>query len=290
MTRVLAVFFLGTLGIAFAALFVRWALPAPPVVTAFYRLAIAMTLLWSWITLTRRPVRASGAALRACLAAGACFGADMAMWNSAVATTSVANATLLVNTTPIWVGLWLLLRRREPMRPALLAGGLLAVAGSSVLVQADGGGVGAWRGDLLALGAALFYAGYLLFIKAAREELEAAQAVAWAGLAATAVVATVALLRGDAFHGFPLRSWASFLAIAVVSHLGGVLGIVWALRELRPGFAAVALLAQPVGTALLGWWLLGEALGPVELLGGSLALAGIALASRAARAPGRLAS
>jgi drug/metabolite transporter (DMT)-like permease len=42
----------------------------------------------------------------------------------------------------------------------------------------------------------------------------------------------------------------------------------------------VALLAQPVGTALLGWWWLGEALSPLQLGGGFLVLAGIAAASR----------
>jgi drug/metabolite transporter (DMT)-like permease len=51
------------------------------------------------------------------------------------------------------------------------------------------------------------------------------------------------------------------------------MGIVWSLRFLPTTLASVALLAQPLGTALLGWWLLGERLGPLHA-------AGIALASR----------
>jgi drug/metabolite transporter (DMT)-like permease len=49
--------------------------------------------------------------------------------------------------------------------------------------------------------------------------------------------------------------------------------------------ASVVLLAQPVGTALLGWWLLDEALMPLQLLGGVIVLAGIGLASRATATP-----
>jgi drug/metabolite transporter (DMT)-like permease len=61
-----------------------------------------------------------------------------------------------------------------------------------------------------------------------------------------------------------------------------VLGIVWALRWLRTSFASVALLAQPVGTALLGWWILAEPIGPLQAVGGLAVLAGIFLASQEA--------
>jgi drug/metabolite transporter (DMT)-like permease len=60
-----------------------------------------------------------------------------------------------------------------------------------------------------------------------------------------------------------------------------VLGIVWALRFLPTALASVVLLGQPVGTAILGWALLGEAIGPLQALGGGAVLAGIALCARA---------
>lgn len=39
------------------------------------------------------------------MAAGRCFGADIAPWHLAVVRTSLANATLIVDTTPLFVGL-----------------------------------------------------------------------------------------------------------------------------------------------------------------------------------------
>jgi drug/metabolite transporter (DMT)-like permease len=218
------------------------------------------------------------------LAAGACFGADLALWNSALVLTSVATATFLVNTTPVFVGLfaWLALRERPGAR--LLAGGALALGGVALLLGDDLGLRGTLRGDGLALGAALFYSAYLLWIQRARRALDSAAAVAIAGVSATLVLGAAAWLRGDPFTGFPLHSWLVFGASAAVSHLAGVVGIVWALAHLRATFAAVALLAQPVGTALLGWWWLGEALSPLQLAGGAAVLAGIAAASRGGRA------
>jgi drug/metabolite transporter (DMT)-like permease len=76
------------------------------------------------------------------------------------------------------------------------------------------------------------------------------------------------------------------LGAATVTQIGGVMGIIWTLRFLPATIASVALLAQPVGTAILGWLLLGEAIGPVQVVGGATVLAGIVLASRSA-APSR---
>jgi drug/metabolite transporter (DMT)-like permease len=273
---------LGTAGIACAALFVRAALPAPPVVTGFYRVALATAVLWGVLWLRGRWRFARADAWPA-LAAGAFFGADMALWNSSVVATSVANATLLVNTTPLLVGAYAVVVQGERLGRRFLGGAALALCGVGMLLASDLQLGASLEGDVLALAAALFYAAYLLIMKSVRRTLDAMRAVALAGISASAVLAAAAIGRGDPFSGFPLHSWLAFVALAGVSHLAGVLGIVWALRELRATFASVALLAQPLGTALLGWWLLGEALTPLQTVGGGAVMFGILFASRAAR-------
>jgi drug/metabolite transporter (DMT)-like permease len=285
LARPLAVLLLGAFGIACAAVFVRLALPAPPIVTGFWRLALATGVLAALLAPRLRGRRLAPRPLAAALAAGVCFGADLALWNTALVETSVATATFLVNTTPVFVGLFAVLVWRERLGARLVGGGALALLGVALLLGDDLDARASLRGDALALGAALFYSGYLLWIQRARSGLDAASAVAVSGAASTLVLAAAALWHGDPFTGFPLHSWAVFAASALISHLAGVVGIVWALAHLRATFAAVALLAQPVGTALLGWWWLGEALTPLEALGGIAVLGGIALASRARGAP-----
>ncbi len=273
MARPLLVLLLGAFGIACAAIFVRLALPAPPIVTGFWRLAMALLPRVDWRRLPRRGVLEA-------LAAGVCFGADLALWNTALVETSVATATFLVNTTPILVGLFTVVVLRERLATRLVAGGVLALLGVMLLLGDDLDLRGSLRGDGLALAAALFYAAYLIWIQRARRVLDAGVAVAISGAASTLVLGAAALLHGDPFTGFPLHSWAAFAASATVSHLAAVVGIVWALAHLRATFAALALLAQPVGTALLGWWWLGEGLSGLQLCGGALVLAGIAFATR----------
>lgn len=283
--RVFGVFALGIAGISFAALFVRWALPAPPVVTGFYRMLFATLLLGGWLAARGGGTTMEPRSVALALAGGACFGTDLALWNTAIVRTSLANATFLVNTTPIYVGLVSVALLGERLSPRFVLGSGLALAGTAALVRADWGGAEAVRGDVLALGAGLFYAGHLLLMKAVRRSMATVPALAVAGVGATLVLGVYGLVGRDAFAGFPASSWWAFAGAAVVSQIGGVMGVVWSLRYLRASFASVALLAQPVGTALLGWWLLGEALGPLQLAGSAAVGAGILLASGAARDP-----
>ncbi len=281
MVRVALAFALGVTGIAFAAIFVRLALPAPPIVTALYRLLIGTSLLSVWALLGhhRWP---RGRPLALALLAGACFAGDHALWNSALVLTSAANATLLINTTPLYVALfgWAVLGERPGT--SFVTAAALALAGTALLLGVDSAGEGRIEGDVLSLVGALFYAGYLLLIKEVRHDVDVVPALVVMGWGATAVLALTAGALQLPLAGFPASSWAAIVGAGVVSQLGGVLGIVWALRWLRASFASLALLAQPLGTACLAWWLLGEAIGGLQAIGGALVLAGILLASRRA--------
>lgn len=283
MARVWLVFLTGAVGISFAAIFVRLALPAPPVVTGFYRMLFASVLVGAFAGtrghLRELPRRSAWLAA----ASGVCFGTDLALWHTSIVHTSVATATLLVNTTPLHVGLYALLVLRQPLDRRFVLGALLAVAGAAVLLGISRDDVMQWHGALLALAAGVVYSGYLLLMSAARRRGAAVPSLFLASTSAAAVLGLYAVLLRDPLAGFPGHSWAAMAGAACVSQIGGVMAIVWSLRYLPTTVASVALLLQPLGTALLGWWLLAEPLAPLQALGGAAVLAGVALASRAAR-------
>jgi drug/metabolite transporter (DMT)-like permease len=271
------------LGIAAAGIFVRLADPAPPVVVGFYRMAFAGIGLAIGILATGTRIQWRGRGAGFALLAGLCFGADLGFWQTSVTLTTVATATLLVNVTPIHVGLYTVLVRRERLEPRFVAGAGLALLGTLALLGVPSGGVDDVRGAALALTASLFYAGYIVSMAEARQTIDVASGLALTTLGSATVLGASALLRGDALLGFPLHSWAAMAGAAALSQLVGVLGIVWALRFLPATLTSVALLGQPVAAALLAWWILAEPVGPAQALGGIAVLAGIALASSAYR-------
>lgn len=167
MPRIVWIYALTILGISFAAVFVRLALPAPPTVTGFYRMFFAALAMAAYAALTRRRVVRTGRAATYALASGAFFGWDLAFWHTSIVETSVGLATLLVNLTPVHLGLFAVLVRRERLAPRFVAGAALALGGMVLLLGVPGvgpngtGSVGSLRGPLFAIIASLFYAGYL---------------------------------------------------------------------------------------------------------------------------------
>ena len=280
MTRVITIFFAGTLSISFAAIFIRWGLPAPPVVQAFYRVGIGCLLMGSWLLFRREPLGLSRRDVLLVAGAGFCFGADHALWHTAVVESSVANATLLVNLTPVYIGLHAVLWLRERLDPRFVAGAIAALIGAALVLGADLPGASSVEGDVLALIAGLFYAGYLLLMKAARSGASTIPILFCATASATLLLGGIVVLRGEPLRGFPGSAWAAILAAATLSQVVGVVSIIWALRYLRATFVSVGLLLQPIGTAVLGWLLLGEAIETGQAVGAGLVLIGIALAAR----------
>src|ERR1700732_2916290 len=124
----------GVLCIAWSAIFVRWTnIPGPA--SAFYRMLIpAVLLVPTWFIGGKSP-RVSPKTLLVTAVGGLFFALDLAFFNTSILKTSAANATLLGNNTPVFVGLlsWLIFRKRPSA--AFWLGLLLAFAGSGVIVS-----------------------------------------------------------------------------------------------------------------------------------------------------------
>ena len=281
----LAALLAGAIGIAFAPIFVRLS-EVGPAATAFYRLALALPLLWLWMEVgdrnRARASRPSGYADFLALAvSGLFFAGDIALWHWSIGLTSVANSTLLVNLAPIFValGAWLFFGAR--FSPLFLAGLAVAISGSVLLVGSSFGlDPGHLLGDVLAVMAAVSYAAYILAVSRLRSRFSTAAVMTYGGLAACAALLLLALVSGEDLLASTLYGWALLVGIALVSHVGGQGLIAYALAHLPAAFSSVSLLVQPVAAAVFAWVILGEALGAWQGLGGAIVLAGIVLARR----------
>lgn len=101
----------GGAAIGFSAIFVRLA-DVGPLQSAFWRVALAVPFLAAWAAWTLRRERANSApgvaprtrmSLLPLLAAGAFFAGDLAFWHLSIVYTTVANASLLANSAPVFV-------------------------------------------------------------------------------------------------------------------------------------------------------------------------------------------
>ena len=273
----------GAAAIAASALFVKVS-ETGPVATAFWRVALALPILWAWSVIGSRGghVASFAAERRLIVAAGLLFAGDLAVWHWSIVLTSVANATLLANLAPIFVALavWLLYGRRPTAM--FLAGLAAALAGVTVLLGGDfRAGGGAVLGDVLGVVTAMFYGAYQLTVTRARSRTTTAVIMAWSGLITAVALLPVALASGEQILPHSAAGWAKLAGLALISQVAGQSLIAYAMAHLPATFSSVGLLAQPVIAAALAWVLLGETLGWVEIGGAIVVLIGIRIVHKA---------
>jgi drug/metabolite transporter (DMT)-like permease len=278
----------GGCAIAFAPIFVRLS-DTGPVASAFWRCALAAPVLWAWARMGARDDfhRAQPSSRKSSLTpiflAGIFFACDLGVWHFSILYTSVANATVLANLTPIVVTLagWLIWKKA--VTRTFLVGMFLAIAGMFVLVGPNfAAGGRAFLGDVLGALTAVFYGSYFLAIKEARDaRASTARLMAWSTTITAAALLPIAPLFPQPFLPASGGGWAVLLGLALVTQVLGQGLIAYAFAHLPASLSSVSLLIQPVMAALFAWVLFGEAIGPVQFTGAAIVLAGIWIARKA---------
>jgi drug/metabolite transporter (DMT)-like permease len=102
-------------------------------------------------------------------------------------------------------------------------------------------------------------------------------------MSAIPILFVLNLATGAPLAGYSKRTWLALIALGLIAHTGGWLGINYALGHLRAAPVSISLLGQAIVTALLSIPLLGEALNIHQIIGGAVVLLGIYLANQRQR-------
>lgn len=290
--RALIALLLGACGIGLAPVFSKLAfdteqhLPGGGVgmiAAAFWRTALAAPLFW-WLHARSTAAGRGAGGLRGARVLwlpGVAFAGDLAAWHKAFEFTTLANATLLANFASILVAVAGYLWLRERLGWTFALGAAAAFAGAGVLLGVDfGRGRDPLIGDALGLLTACFYAAYLLSVKVLRRDFGVAHLMAYSSSVAAVGLLLIAWASGEQVVPHTGEAWSAVVALAFVSHAGGQGLIAYALAHLPAGFATLSLLVQPVVTAAASWILFAQVLSPLQIGGGLLVLAGLAVARR----------
>ena len=297
---VLLVLFSGVFAAASASIMIRLAqqLGMPSTTIAAGRLLLAaLILLPLMLWRTRDEVRSL---CRRDVLLGVVSGVFLAVhfvaWISSLEYTSVASSAALVSTNPLWVGLLGLVVFRERLAPLTLLGILLTVGGSLLIGWSDSNGAQATNallGDGLALLGALAGSMYFLIGRELRRHLSTLTYIWLVYSSAAVVLLGIALVRGwgaasgpagqQVIFGYPPVVYLLLLGLALGPQLLGHTSFNWSLRFLSATFVAVAILGEPIGSALLALIFFHEGFAPLQFVGFVLLLVGIVVAARAER-------
>jgi drug/metabolite transporter (DMT)-like permease len=278
----------GGIAIGFAGIMMRWS-DVNPLASAFWRMALAAPLLWTWAWAVRAQDSAARKRTdfsRALALAGLFFAGDMGMWHLSLHYTTVSNATLLSNLAPVFIASWMWFAYRVRFAPGFIAGLALALSGAGLLVAPNAAlaivaGGERLTGDGFGLVSAVFYGAYQLVIKDARNQYSTARLMAWSTSITGLVLLPFALVAPGPFWPAQPSGWLPLIGLALIAQIGGQTVIAYASAHLPASLSSVGLLIQPLTAAIAAWILFAEAIGPAQAAGGLLLVFGIYLSKRA---------
>lgn len=271
----------GISALSLSAMFVRWA-EAPGAVTGFYRLLFSTIFLSPLFIRQQKNLEPIEKKYLLFPLLGGLFTAfDFGFWNSSLKFTTAANATLLGNTSPLWVALFAFFVLHEKLRRSFWVGLVIALTGAVLVMGSDYLKHPTLSlGDLMASTAAVFYASYQLVTQRGRKHIDPLRYTWLVGVSAVIGMFIMNLVLGNQLTNYPLKSWLIFLATAVVSQMIGYLAITYALGHLPAYVVSPTMVGQPVLTAVLAIPLLGEVPSTIQWVGGAIALVGIYLVNQ----------
>jgi drug/metabolite transporter (DMT)-like permease len=250
-----------------------------PHASNLWRFLIALPILGVWaVASSARPTTRQTGWL---LLAGLLFGIEVSLWGAALGLTTVTNATLLANFTPVFAAVFGWFAFRERLRAPVLAGVAAALAGAVLLAlaraQSDVGPDpnAGWIGDALGLSAAIGYAGYFLILRMLGKNVSVGAVMFWATLSAAFVCLALALIFREQLMPRTLHGWLILASLGLIVQIAGQGLIAYGVGRLPIVASTVLLWMQPLVAAGLAWWIFGEALGALALAGAALILAGI---------------
>jgi drug/metabolite transporter (DMT)-like permease len=291
----------GILAVSTASIFIRYAQAAgvSSLVIAAWRLSLASLILAPLALFRYR--NELGALdrrdLTLALLSGIFLAIHFATWITSLEYTSVASSVVLVSTAPLWVAILAPLTIHEPVGRLVLIGMGLALIGGTIVGLSDSCtlhnfsslqcpplseflGGSAFLGDLLALAGALAVAGYLLIGRSLREKMSLIPYIFVVYGMAAIVLVIIALAAGESLVGYTPQAYLWLLLLALVPQLLGHSTFNWALGYLPAAFVSVTLLGEPIGSALLAYFILDETPTVLMVFGAILILIGIYIASR----------
>jgi drug/metabolite transporter (DMT)-like permease len=234
--------------------------------------------------------------LKLMAAAGMLLGLNFALWIKSLEYTDVISSTVLLTTSPVWVTLLspFILKERIPRMFIIGLGialcGILMISSGNILFFGSQGlelrwgnllsGERVWLGNLLALGGAWCSSGYMLIGRKGRQQFSTQTYVFIVYTAAAVTLVLLCLFARQPLFQYSTKNFVWIVLLALVPQIIGHSLLNWALGRMPAAVVSLSLLGQPLGSAILAFFVLAEKPTLLEFFGAAVILFGIYWANR----------
>jgi drug/metabolite transporter (DMT)-like permease len=276
---------IGMIAVSTASIFIKLC-DAPAIIIATYRMLFASLMLVPFAGYRKVWKGWSLDEMGWLMLSGFLLSLHFAFWIASLKYTSVASSVVLVSTHPIFVGIgaWIFLRERLGLH--LVLGILLSVVGSGLISYGDMGlSKDALMGDGLALLGAITASGYFLVGRKMRKNQDLLSYIFPVYSTAGLVLIILSIFFQKSFTGYSSSTYLFLFLLALIPQLIGHTTFNWALKYLPASMVAITILGEPIGSAILAYFILGEGLTLWKVIGGIFILTGILIALKKGVSP-----
>ena len=270
----------GAMLIGFAPIFVKLSMLSSSAIS-FYRMFLALPFLFLLNYILNKKffftVKNKKTILYAAFASLA-FTTDLTLWHFSMDITSVSNATIIVNSAPIFVAILSFIFFKERLTKGFLLSFLVTYIGIVGLIYFSNNYVnGKLLGDILCLIAAFFYGVYLLVIARLGKE-NSLNIIFYTTFFCCLFSIIPMMIEGGNLIPSSSFEWLNLILMAFLCQFGGQYFITHAIGKISASGASIGLLMQPLTATILAAIIFSEILTSLQIVFALISLFGIYLA------------
>ena len=271
---------LGAMLIGFAPIFVKWSSLSPSAIL-FWRMLLALPFLIIFNYIVNKQllfrVKNKNTIFYTALASLA-FTTDLILWHASMSITSVSNATIIVNSAPIFVAiLAYLIFKDKPAKGFGISFIITYIGIIGLIIFSNNFTSGRVLGDILCMIAAIGYAIYLLVIS--RLGKETSLNIIFYTTLFCCLFSIIPMIVGGGNH-IPTShfEWKNLFLMAFLCQFGGQFLITIGIGKVSASNGSIGLLMQPLTATILAAFIFSEILNLMQILFVLITLMGIYLA------------
>ena len=259
----------GLLAISTSPVIARLLPLVPAAVIAFWRMAAASAMLWSYSSI--RPQESlSTKNIRLVLAAGFLLAMHFVFWFGALKLTSIANTTVLGIVAPAFT---LLIERLWYNRKLgwITITALLIILVGGIIVQGDdlGSMDGTGLGNIMAILSAVFLGSVFLIGAKVRKTTSVITYTRTVYTVSAIVLLVTSLILDNPLMGYTINNYFWLFMLGLIPTLIGHTAFSYSVKFVSPTVIAAFPLGEPIIASYLAWLLFAEQV-PFYVVGGGL--------------------
>ena len=270
----------GAMLIGFAPVFVKWSELSPSAIS-FYRMLLALPFLVLINFILNKKILFNVQHKKTIFysaIASVAFTTDLTLWHYSMDITSVSNATIIVNSAPIFVAVLSFIIFKEKISKEFVVSFLVTYIGIIGLIFYSNNYInGKVLGDILCMIAAFFYGVYLLVIARLGKE-NSLNIIFYTTLFCCIFSVIPMLIDGGNMVPSTQFEWINLVLLAFLCQFGGQYLITHGIGKISASEGSIGLLMQPITATILAVFLFNEILNITQIIFVFVSLFGIYLA------------